>query len=125
MATPKTLAACADRLYTIKNLKSDLAKKVKDLDEERIEIEARLINELPKDDATGVSGKQARATILIEDVPQIEDISKVQAYVRKTGDWDIFTKALKGAHIKDLWDDGKKVPGIIAFPRAKVSLNKV
>ena len=125
MSTPKTLAACADRLYEIKLKKADIAKITKALDDERIEIEARLINELPKDDATGVAGKLGRVVIEVEDEPQCEDWEKTRKYIVKTGNWEILTKALKKAFIKELWEDGKKIPGIIAYPKAKVSLHKV
>lgn len=122
---PRTTAAMADRLYAIKDLKSELAKKVKALDDERIAIEAHLINTLPKDDSTGVQGKIARASLIVKDVPQVDDWDKVRKHIVKTGDWDILTKSLKTAYIQELWDEGKKVAGISSFPKVSVSLNKV
>ncbi len=125
LINPKSLASLADRLYKIKALKAELAAKVKVLDDERIELEARLINELPKDSSTGVQGKLARVSLIIKEVPQAEDWDKIRAYIRKTGDWEILTKSLKSSHIQDIWDDGKKVPGIVAFDKVTVSLNKI
>lgn len=65
---PKTPGLMADRLYKLKDLKSDLNAKLKALDEERIVIENALIELLPKDDSTGVQGKLARVSLLIKDV---------------------------------------------------------
>lgn len=125
MPTPKTLGACADRLYKIKALKADLNKKLDALDDERKNIEAKLIDELPKDSATGVTGKAARATIIIKEVAQVEDWDKLQKFIVKTGSWDLMVKRVKDSAVQERWEDGTKVPGVVAFPRVTVSLNKV
>ncbi len=122
---PKTPGLMADRLYKLKDLKSDLNAKLKALDEERVAIENALIELLPKDDSTGVQGKLARVSLVIKDVPQAEDWDKIRTYIRKTGDWEILTKGLKSAYIQELWDDGKRVPGIGVFTKVSISLNKV
>lgn len=122
---PKTPGLMADRLYKLKDLKSDLNAKLKALDEERVAIENALIELLPKDDSTGVQGKLARVSLIIKDVPQAEDWDKIRAYIRKTGDWEVLTKGLKSAYIQELWDDGKKIPGIGVFAKVSISLNKV
>ena len=122
---PKTPALMADRLYKLKELKSDLAAKVKALDDERIAIEAALINALPKDESTGIQGKVARASLIIKEVPQAEDWDKIHAYIKKTGSWDLLTRSLKSSAVQERWDDGKKIPGIGVFTKISVSLNKI
>ena len=122
---PKTPALMADRLYKIKELKSELAAKTKLLDDERIAIEAALINLLPKDESTGIQGKVARASLIVKEVPQAEDWDKIHAYIKKTGSWDLLTRSLKATAVQERWDDGKKIPGIVAFTKIGISLNKV
>ncbi len=123
---PASLAACADRLYKIKTeLKPKAQAAVDQLDAERIAIEAHLINELPKDDATGITGKRARVTIVVKDVPQLVDFEKLKAWIKRTGSWDVLTRRLSSKAIEDTWDEGKNVPGVDKFLKATVSLNKV
>ena len=122
---PRTLAAMADRLYKLKDLKREAQAKVDLIDDERKAIEAELINSLPKDDSTGIQGKLARVSLIIKDVPQVEDWDKVRKYIVKTGSWDLLQKRVSSQAVELRWDDDKQIPGIIAFPKVSVSLNKV
>jgi hypothetical protein len=122
---PKTLAAMADRLYKLKAMKAEAQAKVDALDEERKAIEAHLINALPKDESTGVQGKVARVSLIIKDVPQVEDWAKVWAYVARTKSWDLLQKRVSSTAVDARWEEGKKIPGIVPYPKVTVSLNKV
>jgi hypothetical protein len=122
---PKTVAAMADRLYKLKALKAEAQAKLDAIDDERKAIEAELINRLPKDDSTGVQGKVARVSLIIKDVPQVEDWVKVYAYVAKQKAWHLLQKRVSSKAVEELWEDGKKVPGIVAYPKVTVSLNKI
>ena len=59
---PKTIGACADRLYELKELKSEAQKVVDKIEEERKALERHVIETLPKSAALGVAGKVARVT---------------------------------------------------------------
>lgn len=122
---PRTPAAMADRLYKLKELKREAQAKVDAIDEERKAIEAHLINTLPKDEASGIQGKLARVSLIIKDVPQVEDWDKLRKYIVKTGSWDLLQKRVSSQAVELRWDDDKQVPGVTAFPKVTISLNKV
>ena len=122
---PKTLAACADRLWAIKSAKAAAQSVVDNLDTERKAIEDHLIRTLPKDDATGILGKAAKVKLLVNDVPQVEDWDKVHAYVARYKAWHLLQRRVSSAAVAELWDDGKKIPGIVPFTVVSISLTKV
>jgi hypothetical protein len=122
---PKTIGACADRLYELKAQISDLRKASDALDEERKAIQEYVINNLPKSEATGVAGKLARVTVVTKQVPQVEDWDKFYAYVKKTGSFDLMSRSISAAAIKERWENKKDVPGVKAFEAVSISLNKV
>ncbi len=122
---PRTLAACADRIYALKALKAAAQAKVDAIDEERKALEAHLIANLPKSDALGVSGKHARVTIVSKPVPQAEDWLKIQAYIKKNGAFDLLQRRLNDAAVRERWEAGKTIPGIVAFEKTTLSINKV
>lgn len=126
MATKRNpLGVLADRLYKIKNEKAALARKVEVLDEERKQIEGQLITALPKDDATGVQGKLARVSVKVSVIGHVSDWDALQAHIKKTGSWDLLTRAVKQSAIQERWEDGKKIPGVVEFDKVSVSLNKI
>lgn len=122
---PRTPAAMADRLYKLKDLKREAQAKVDAIDEERKAIEAHLINVLPKDDASGIQGKLARVSLIIKDVPQVEDWDKLRKHIVKTGSWDLLQKRVSSQAVELRWEDDKQVPGVTAYPKVTISLNKV
>src|SRR5690606_39535665 len=53
------------------------------------ELKDYLINNLPKSQAEGISGKSANAKIVRKEIPFIEDEKKVLAFAKKPGNEDL------------------------------------
>ena len=101
-----------------------IKKDIEVLDEERKEIEEYLINELPKSQLEGVSGKLANAKIVTKKVPTAKDWDSIYKYISKTKSWDLLNKAINRKAVEDRWADGKQIPGIEVFNKVSVSLTK-
>lgn len=121
---PKTMGACADLLYEIKNQRSLAQKVVDDLQAQESLVREHIINNLPKSD-TGASGKMARVSVTTKIVPRIDDWTKFYAHVKKTGEFELLQKRLSDAAVKERWDNKKKVPGVGEFQAVVVNLNKI
>lgn len=80
---PKTLAACADLLYSTKQERLALGKQVAELEARESALREHLIDNLPKSDALGVTGKLARATIEDKDIVLMEDWPAFYKYLVK------------------------------------------
>lgn len=122
---PKTIGACADRLYELKGEMSKLNKLLEEMDKERKTIQEHVINELPKSSATGVSGKAANVRVVTKEVPQVKDWDAFYGYVRKTKRTDLLQRRLSEGAIGELLDSGVKVPGVQNFTAVSISLTKV
>ena len=122
---PKTIGACADRLYKIKELRADISKQDKLLEEEAKEIKEYIILTLPKSEATGVAGKLARVAVVTKLVPQVEDWPAFWAAFNKRTDTDMLARSINKTAVEARLDAGKKVPGIVMFNATSVSLNKL
>ena len=127
MKLPATTGACADRLYKIREEVAALNKKVEALDEEKKAIEKKLINELSKDDAGGIKGRLANASITTRKVPTIkaENWPAFYKHVLKTKDFSLMQRRLSEKAIQERWDAGEKVPGVDSFTVVKVSVTKL
>lgn len=122
---PKSIGACADRLYQCQNERYELQKLVDNLKEEETALKDHIINTLPKSEASGVSGKLARVSVYTKPVPQAKDWSKIYAYIKKTGSFDLLQRRLAEKAISDRFEAGKKIPGVEIFNAVAVSINKL
>ena len=125
MPVPKTLGSCADRLYKLREQKLQLNAKIKKLDEESAEIKSYLIDHLSKDNARGVLGKLAKVKINLKVVPTVEDWGKFYGYILKTKSWALLQRRCNSGAFRELWEDGKDVPGVEQFNVKEVSITKL
>ncbi len=121
---PKTLGACADKLYKLRDERKALSRQVKQIEEHEKAIKEKLIDELPKSKAEGVTGKTARAVIKKKKIGIVDNWDKLYAHVRKTKDFSLLQRRLSDAAVQDQWDNGKKIPGVESFTVIKVSVTK-
>lgn len=121
----KITGALADRLAATRDKRLALQKDVDKLQAEETAIKEHIINLLPKSETSGVAGKFYRVTVVNKSRPQIEDWEKFQPWLTKNKAWDCISHALAPAGIKERWDAGKEVPGVVEFQYPSVSINKV
>lgn len=122
---PKTIGACADRLYKLREERYALNKKIDEIKEEEARITEHVINTLPKSEATGVAGKTARVAVKTKVVPQVHDWTAFYAFVKKTGAFDLMQKRLSDKAIAERWENKKAVPGVEPHNLVTLSLTKV
>jgi hypothetical protein len=121
---PKTLGACVDRLFAIRAELSQLKAVSGKLDEERKAIEQRLIDELPASNAEGITGKTARASIISKYVGTVSDWTKLQAFIKETGAFELLQRRLNQEAVQERWDARKPIPGVEGLTIKKVSVTK-
>lgn len=127
---PKSLAECADLLFTTKALRLAKEKEAENLKSMETALKEHLIQNLPKSQASGIAGKLARVTIGTKTVPIAKDWDKLNAYILKEGKknpgvFSLYQRRLGEATIKEMWEAGKAVPGVEAFDLPTVSINKL
>lgn len=121
---PKTLGACADSLYALRGQRAELNKRVKAIEEFEKAIKEKLISDLPKSRAEGVTGKVARAVIKTKKIGTVADWDKLYKHIKKTNDFSLLHRRLADASVQEQWDNGKKIPGVESFTLLRVSVTK-
>ena len=119
-----SLGACADKLHEIRDLRRKMQKVVDAVEEIEKALNGHIIDNVPKGDG-GAIGRLYKATVNVEDVPTVKDWTQFYAYIVKTKRFDMIQKRLSTAAITELWEAGKKVPGVEKFRVLKVSLTKI
>ena len=122
---PKTMGACADAYFKLTLRKSEAQKVVDAIDDEIAAFKKHIIDNLPKSEATGVSGKLANVIVTTKDIPKVDDWEAFYKHVKKTGNFFLLQKRLSDAAIKDIWESNKEVPGVGHFSVTSLSLKKL
>ena len=124
-AFPKTIGACADMVYKLRETRLAAQKEVDKIEAQEKALKEHIINNLPKSETTGVAGKLARVTVVTKDVPQVRDWDAFYKHIKKTGEFDLLGRTIGKAAIEARWENGKKVPGVESFGVVSLSINKV
>lgn len=120
---PKSIGACADLLFDIRQERLAAQKIVDAIREEEQILIDHIIDNVPKGD-TGAAGKHHQVSVYTDVVPQAEDWDKVFKYIKRTGEFDLLQRRLNSAAVKERWEDNKSIPGVTTFNAVKVSLTK-
>lgn len=125
MKIPKTIGECADMLYKVRQERLALSKQVELLEADEKTLREHIITTLPKSAASGVAGKVALVTVVSKTVPQVEDWDALYKYVKKNNAFELLQRRVSDAAVKERWEGGKEVPGVVKFKATTVSINKV
>lgn len=123
---PRTMGKCADKLYELRQKRLAMQKEVDEVAAEEKALKAHIIDNLPKSQASGIAGKTARVTVVTKEEPQVKDQEAFRKYMNHTKRFDLANKLRPSAPaIRDMWEEGKDIPGVEKFNVVTVSLNKV
>lgn len=123
---PKTnLGGIADSLHDVRELRLAVDKVASALKAEETRLTDHIIDTVDTSVSSGAVGKRYKALILEDSVAVVEDWDKLYAHILKKKDFTLLNKALSRSAVKELWEDGKAVPGVGSFKGKKLSVTKV
>ena len=121
---PKTPGSLADMRYKLKLEVAEANKKVTVLKEKQTALDEHIISTFPKSNVAGVTGKVGKVAVVSKIIPVVTDRPKFNAYIKRTGRFDLLQARVNNAPIQELWDEGKKIPGVGTFTKVSVSVGK-
>lgn len=122
---PRSLAAAADLLYTLRQQRYDLNAKIDTLKEQELALRDHLLRELPTTGATGVAGTIGSVNIVPKVGVRVLDRDTFRTYVVRHHAWELMTQGVNAAAVRERWDEGKEVPGLAQNPYNELSITKV
>lgn len=121
---PAKLAQVADLLYATRAKRLALMDTVNELEALETACKDKLIKELPKGAANGITGRVAHVEIATKAVPTVEDWSALYKYVARTKSFELLQRRLSEAAVKERWQAKKVIPGVGTFTATTVSCTK-
>lgn len=121
---PKTLGACVDRLYKLREARLKAQAEV-DLTKEQEEIlRQHILHNFAEQDLENSGGRVAKASITRRVVAQVQDWDKFFAWVGKTKSWDMVQRRVNDTAYRARLDEQVEVPGTEPFTVVSLSVVK-
>ena len=127
MKLPKSMGACADLLYDLRQKRLDLDKLAAAAKAEEQTLIDHIIENLDKH-STGATGKHHSVRVVTKQKPIVGDWEAFYAFVHKTKGYDMLQRRLSEGAVNERLQDPKLrkgVPGVELFNAVSVSLTKV
>lgn len=122
---PKSLPACADLYQQVREARLAKDKEAKALKDDENALSDYLIENLSKNESMGIAGKLARVTIVPKLIPTVEDWPAFYAYIKKNNAFELLQRRVGQEAVNERWEEGKTVPGVVAFRKLTLSLSIV
>lgn len=124
MKFPKTIGACIDTLYQLRQKRGGIERQADVIKEKEGELEKHILDTFTKTDLDGARGKLAVAGIAQSTVPTVKDWDKLYAYIKKEGAFDLLQRRVSSSAYRERLDVEEVVPGVEPFTLIKLSLKK-
>lgn len=121
LAPPK-LGEIIDRMFDKREAKRRLDEQVAKIEAEIKEDEELLMERMKAEATDKAAGKKASASITTGIVANVEDWAKLEAFVKKTGNFQLFQRRISDPAFRELMETKGAVPGITPFEKRKLNL---
>lgn len=111
-----------DKLNEIRDRKRKLMEKVEACDTEYAELEEALLAKLDADGLDKATGRDASVSVSSTTVGNVADWEALTAYIHKHKYYHFFQRRLSDPALRELWDAGKKIPGVEPFTKRRLNL---
>lgn len=117
--------AMIDQLWAAREEKRALETQIKEVETSIKDIEEQLMERMESEGMDKATGKKASVSITKSVVADVQDWDKFYPYIAKNKFWHLLHKRVSDPGVRELWDAGKKIPGVLPFTRTKVNLRTV
>jgi hypothetical protein len=122
MSIQPTMGSLIDGMFDLREQKRSLDAEIKKI-EEKLDAQEKLVLERMELEGTNaVKGKKASASISTNVVANVVDWDKVYAFVKKTGNFQLFQRRISDPAFRELMELKGAVPGVEPFTKKKINL---
>lgn len=121
---PRQVGAAIDLLHGVRVGRKALQARAESEKRQEEMIEEKIFEMFDKAELDGGAGRVAQASVSRSDVPTIEDWEKLERYVIRTGELDLFQRRLSVEACRERWGQKKAIPGVAVFTRVRLHLTK-
>ena len=119
------VATLADAYKALRDKRLELKRQVDALEDEEKLVKNQLIEILGEQGVNGVEGKLCRVSLKTNIQPLVVDWEKLDAHILDTQDLSLLQRRIAVRAIKDHWDEGDQLPGVVEDEQTTLSVRKI
>ena len=100
-------------------------KQIAELKAEKLELEEVLLNDMQLQGLQSMRIDGYTAYTATTTTPRCSDFNLLVEYAKTNNDFAIFTHNIRHEYMRELWADGKEVPGVEKFIKKTVHIRKL
>lgn len=120
--SPISIGPTVDKLHQLRERKRKLEAEVAEIEAEFKDLEERLLLKLEAEGSDKGAGKLATVSISRNVVGNVTDWEALNKFIKKTGYFHLYQRRLSDAAVRELFEQGKKVPGCEPFTKLRLNL---
>jgi hypothetical protein len=124
MKLPKTLGACVDMIYKMRETRLAAQKIVDEQKHLEETLKNHILTNFNRQDVDKASGKLATCAVTRRTVGDIEDWDTFTDFIKKTNSFDLLQKRINDTAYRLRLDDSVEVPGVEAREVVSLSITK-
>lgn len=119
---PPTLGGQIDALNELREKKRKLEAQVKDIEQQYEAVQQVVLVILGEQGADKATGKKATASISVSVVGNIEDRDALDAFMKKTGNFQLLQNRISLPAMRELLEKKGAIPGVSVFHKKTLNL---
>lgn len=121
---PSPLGKLIDQMFELREKKRVLEEKVKEIEQEYAVQEEALMERMKAEQTDSARGSKASASLSKAVVASITDRAALDAFVKKTGNFQLFQSRISDPAFRELLEarKGKAIPGLEPFNKTRLNL---
>ena len=119
---PATTGAIIDQLWGAREEKRRLEEQVKEVEGAIKGIEETLMERLEAEGLEKATGSKASVSITSTVTADVQDWDAFYPYIAKHKYWHLLQRRPSDPGVRELWDAGKRVPGVVPFTKRRINI---
>lgn len=119
---PATTGAIIDQLWAAREEKRRLEEQVEEVEVVIKGVEEALMERLGAEGLEKATGSKASVSITSTVTADVQDWDAFYPYIAKNKFWHLLQRRPSDPGVRELWDAGKKVPGVVPFTKRRVNI---
>lgn len=111
-----------DNIHALREEKRALEKKIKEIEAVYHAAEEQLMARFDAEGVTASRGKAASCSVSVSVSGNVTDWDAFNAFVKKKGYFHLYFKRLSDPALRELWEQGKSIPGVVPFNKRRLNV---
>lgn len=122
---PPALGSLIDRLWASREEKRKIEDQLKEVGQAITDLEEQVMAAMDEGGMEKATGKKGSVSITTQVVANVEDWDALYPFIAKNKYWHLLQRRASDPGFRELWDAGKKTPGVQPFTKKKLNLRTV